>query len=136
MRFKKSFKISVAVFILLVLGFLFRGSITNLFQKTNPKLSGYQAVFLTNGQVYFGKISEKNSDYVVLKDIYYLQAGKQLQAGADTSSPDSQLSLVKLGNELHGPDDVMHISRAQVLFYEDLKTDGRVAQAIAEYQKK
>ncbi len=134
MRLKKSVKIAIALVVLLALGFIFRGSLTSFFQKTNPKLSGYQAVFLANGQVYFGKISNKGGDYVVLKDIYYLQAGKQLQAGADTS--DSQLSLVKLGNELHAPDDVMNISRAQILFYEDLKTDGRVAQAIAEYQKK
>jgi hypothetical protein len=42
--------------------------------------------------------------------------------------------LVKLGNELHGPVDEMHISKAQILFYEDLKTDGQVVKAIQAYK--
>jgi hypothetical protein len=36
---------------------------------------------------------------------------------------------------LHGPEDEMRINRDQILFTEDIKADGRVAQAIAEYKK-
>lgn len=100
----------------------------------------YQAVFLTNGQVYFGKLSDVNSDYVTLTDIYYLQqlneplqAGGQIQGQQQKKSPD--FFLVKLGNELHGPVDVMHISRAQLLFYEDLKANGKVLQAIYSFKQ-
>ncbi len=93
----------------------------------------FQAVFLTNGQVYFGKLTKTDSSYVVLKNIYYLQVQQQVQPTDKTSSASPQVSLAKLGGELHGPEDVMYISRSQVLFWENLKTDGKVAQAIADY---
>jgi hypothetical protein len=37
------------------------------------KASDWQAVFLSNEQVYFGKLKSANSSYPVLEDIYYLQ---------------------------------------------------------------
>jgi len=37
---------------------------------------------------------------------------------------------VKLGSEIHGPEDLMIINRAQILFVENLKPSGRVSQAI------
>ena len=95
----------------------------------------YQAVFLTNGQVYFGKFSRVGSQYAVLKDIYYLQVQQAVQPkDSSTSSNSSQVSLAKLGGELHGPEDVMFINSSQVLFWENLKTDGKVAKAIADYK--
>jgi len=42
--------------------------------------------------------------------------------------------LVKLGKELHGPADDMEISRAQILFFENLKNDGEVAKAIQKFK--
>ncbi len=42
--------------------------------------------------------------------------------------------MVKLGNELHGPEDEMFITKEHVLFYEDMKADGKVMQAIKEYK--
>lgn len=100
----------------------------------STKPSGYQSVFLTNGQVYFGKIANADSSYVTLKDIYYLQVSQQTQAQAQAQT-QPQVSLVKLGNELHGPVDEMKINRDQILFYEDMKEDAKVVQAILEYQK-
>lgn len=107
--------------------------------KSEEKQSGYQAVFLTNGQVYFGKLSDINSSYSTLTDIYYLQVTQPPLQGSQQQGQQpqqqAQLSLVKLGNELHGPVDEMSINRDQILFYEDIKEDGRVMQAIREYQK-
>ena len=127
--------IVVLAVLLLVFGFSFRDKLGNIFNRNQANLSGYQAVFLSNGQVYFGKLSETGDQYAVLKNIFYLQANNQLQAAANPDSSQSQLSLVKLGNELHGPDDQMNINRDQILFFENLKADSRVAKAIAEYQK-
>lgn len=108
----------------------------------DQKSSGYQAVFLTNGQVYFGKLSDSAASYATMKDIYYLQVtqppiqGSQQDAAAQAAAQaQQQLSLVKLGNELHGPVDEMKINRDQILFFENIKEDGRVMQAIREYQK-
>lgn len=103
-------------------------------------LSGYQAVFLTNGQVYFGKLSDVSAVYATLVDIYYLQVtqpplqGSAQEGQQQQQQQQPQLSLVKLGQELHGPVDEMKLNREHILFYEDIKEDGRVMQAIREYQ--
>jgi flagellar basal body-associated protein FliL len=99
----------------------------------------YQAVFLTNGQVYFGKLSHVDNSYLDLKDIYYLQTPQSVQQAnnnQDAANKNQQTQLVKLGNELHGPEDDMQISNKQILFWENLKNDGKVAQAINSQQKK
>lgn len=97
----------------------------------------YQALFLTNGQVYFGHLTGVNNGYVKLTDIYYLQVQQQVQPGQSTTSGQQpNVSLAKLGNELHGPEDQMYVSREQVLFWENLKSSGKVTQAIKNYQSK
>jgi hypothetical protein len=97
----------------------------------------YQAVFFTNGQVYFGKLNMFNGEYMKLTDIYYLQTS----AGSDesknpqaTTTDQGNPTLIKLGSEIHGPEDEMIIAKDQVLFYENLKTDGKVAQSIEKYK--
>jgi len=92
-----------------------------------------QAVFLNTGQVYFGKISELNSKYFVVTDIYYLQTSSTGTSG--TSNASTSVSLVKLGCELHEPYDKMVINRDQVTFWENLQDDGQVAKAVSTFQK-
>jgi hypothetical protein len=41
---------------------------------------------------------------------------------------------VKLGNEMHGPQDQMFIRNEHVLFVENLKDDSKVVQAIQQHQ--
>jgi hypothetical protein len=95
-----------------------------------------QAVFLNGGQVYFGKIRALNNKYVGVTDIYYLRVNQQVQPKQGQAATQQQdISLVKLGCELHGPQDQMLINRDQVVFWENLKTDGQVAKAVAEYKK-
>lgn len=103
--------------------------------------SKYQAVFFTNGQVYFGKLQSKGAENMILTDVYYLQSQQAGQKTDDSKNPQQSTSgqgdvqLIKLGNEVHGPEDEMIISKDQVLFYENLKNDGKVAQTIAQYKK-
>lgn len=100
------------------------------------KQDKYQAVFLNNGQVYFGNIKDLNSKYINLNNIYYLQTSgdSSSQAAAQTSS-NNNVSLVKLGCELHAPYDQMIINRDQVIFWENLKDDSQVVKAVAQYKK-
>lgn len=93
----------------------------------------YQALFLTNGQVYFGKLSHVNDKYVELSDIYYLQVQQAVQPAENDKDP--QVSLAKLGSELHGPEDKMSVNREQVLFWENLKDDSKVVEAIKKQQQ-
>lgn len=102
--------------------------------------SDWQAIFLTNGQVYFGKVKGTSNKTLTLGDIYYLQVvSKPLQTtqqGATADQQQQELTLVKLGNELHGPSDSMIINRDQVLLTEKLKNDSKVVAAINDYVAK
>ena len=97
--------------------------------------SDYQAVFLSNNQVYFGKLANRSGESVTLNDIYYLQVSQPLQPLARGQQEAPNISLVKLGDELHGPADRMDINRDHILFIEDLKPDSQVITAITAYQK-
>lgn len=113
----------LAILVVLVLAKLF---LFNLFGPMHDVKRGqYQAVFLTNNQLYFGKIKQIDRDSIRLESIYYFQN----QQTGQNQDP-KQLSLNKLGNELHGPEDVMFIERRQVIFWENLKDDSKVVQAI------
>jgi len=100
------------------------------------KTDKIQAVFLNGGQVYFGKITSLNPNYLSMSNIYYLRVNQQVQPNQqNTQVNPNDISLVKLGCELHGPEDSMVINREQVIFWENLKTDGQVAKAVDEYVK-
>jgi len=106
-------------------------------KDSGSNISDFTAVFLTNGQVYFGKMYQDNSETIDLRDIFYLQVNSDsstLQNGSSSNSSNNQVSLVKLGNELHGPNDRMLINKQQVLFTESLKDDSKVVTAINNYQ--
>ncbi len=96
--------------------------------------SKLQAVFLNGGQVYFGKINNLNGKFLSMADIYYLRVNQQVQPN-QSSNNSNDISLVKLGCELHGPQDNMVINREQVIFWENLKDDGQVAKAVKTYQE-
>ncbi len=97
--------------------------------------SKMQAVFLNGGQVYFGKITTLNDKYMRVNDIYYLRVNQQVQPDGSVAENNQNVSLVKLGCELHGPQDSMVINQSQVIFWENLKGDGKVAKAIVEDKK-
>ena len=99
-----------------------------------PVGDGYQAVFLSNNQVYFGKLSELDSPYPMLSDVYYIQA----LAPQDLSSASKagQLQLVKLGSELHQPQDVMYLNRDQILFVEPLKAESQIVKSIEQFKSR
>lgn len=99
---------------------------------------GLQAVFLTNGQVYFGDIAAIDPMSLTLTNVFYLQEQQELQASEEAAPSEGAptFSLAKLGKtELHGPEDVMVINFEHVLFWENLKSDSQVVKAIQEYQQ-
>jgi hypothetical protein len=86
--------------------------------------NGYQAVFLTGGQVYFGKLQQQGS-YFLLTDVFYLSV---------PSDPNAQPQLVKRGSEIQAPVDPMIIPAGQILYIENLRPDGQVATAIRKFK--
>lgn len=104
---------------------------------TGVDKSKYQAVFLTNGQVYFGKLTTAGN-YYKLSNVYYLQAKSSSEKSDNpqqATDGTGDVQLIKLGNEIHGPEDTMLIEKPQVLFIENLKNDGKVSDSINKYQK-
>ncbi|HXE10291.1 MAG TPA: hypothetical protein VN554_02595 [Verrucomicrobiae bacterium] len=93
-----------------------------------------QAVFLNTGQVYFGHVKSLNDKYFRVTDIYYLQASNNGSSSSSTSA-NSNVTLVKLGCELHEPYDQMIINSDQVTFWENLQDNGQVAKAVATFEK-
>jgi hypothetical protein len=92
--------------------------------------SRWQAVFLEDGQVYFGRLSSYNQRFALLDQVYYLKLSSGLQQGA-ASELGGQLNLIKLGGEAHGPEGKMYIAKDNILFVENLKDDSAVVRAIS-----
>jgi hypothetical protein len=70
-----------------------------------------------------------------MSNIYYLRVNQTVQPDSKNTNNNNDVSLVKLGCELHGPQDQMVINQDQVIFWENLKSDGQVAKAVATFQK-
>jgi len=127
----------IGVLILAIIAFSvsYRGNQANDESKFVAK-DQMQAVFLNGGQVYFGKIRALNNKYVGLTDIFYLRVNQQVQPKEGEQVQSSNIDLVPLGCELHGPQNQMLINRDQVVFWENLKNDGKVALAVQEFKQK
>lgn len=133
---KKYLLIAVVAAVILLAGAAF----WQFVYKKDASLTGvdsskYQALFLTNGQVYFGKLSSSDRKTIRVDNIFYLQVQQPVQPKADDDKAEGETQLIKLGQELHGPEDAMFVDRSQVLFWENLKNDGKVAQAITQYKQ-
>ena len=104
--------------------------------ETGIKADKYQAVFLSNGQIYFGKLTLMNDNYLKLTDVFYLEKAAETDATSTSTTQPVQASLRKLGvKDVHGPEDAMFISRDQVLMYENLTDKGQVVKAIDQYKQ-
>ena len=87
----------------------------------------YQAIFLDNGQVFFGRLTDDDSSYVTLRDVFYIKR---------EASPDKKEVknvLVKRGSEWHAP-DFMRINSRHIVFIEPVAPDSQVALLIREAQ--
>lgn len=125
------FSVTILVAGLIIRVFLGAGKL----ESSYVDKSKYQAVFLNGGQVYFGKIGRYTDRYLTLTDIFYLRVNQQVQPGQTTATSANDVSLAKLGSELHGPQDQMVMNRSEVQFWENLKDDGQVVKAITQYKK-
>lgn len=82
-----------------------------------------QAVLLDNGQVYFGKV-EQGADFLLLKDVYYIQSK------VDESTKAVSSVLIKRGvQEWHAPDS-MYINKEHVVIVEPVAETSKVAELI------
>ena len=87
----------------------------------------YQAVLLTNGNAYFGKLEGYGTPRPVLSEVYYIVS----QTNPETKQTNNV--LVKRGKELHEPDR-MYLNPNQILCVEPVGEKSKVAQLIAQQQ--
>lgn len=113
------------------------------FSGVRPDSRTYQAVFLSNGQVYFGRLHGAQTKTPVLDDVFYLQTGMTNQQAGEmraSGTPSDvlkqpQFTLTKLGQgEVHAPKDALYLNRSQVLFWENLRADSPVIQSIVNFK--
>jgi hypothetical protein len=85
----------------------------------------YQAVLLTNGSVYFGKLEGYGTKSPVLRDVYYVQSG------TDPETKQVKSVLVHRGKELHEPDR-MYLNPTHIILVEPVGINSKVAGLIAQ----
>lgn len=90
----------------------------------------YQIVYLLTGQVYFGELQNTSGEYLTLTNVYMLQDQKDSAEGADNTS-----NILQVSRQVYGPDDSMAIRADQVQFWQNLRPDSKVAQAIDSANK-
>ena len=94
---KRESKIGLIIIILtaLLLAYWIRAGFERGVMLRQPQTT-YQAVFLSNGQVYFGSIIDQNQEEITLSDIYYFDSLRSLQYNnlSDTSKLEELPGMV------------------------------------------
>jgi hypothetical protein len=85
----------------------------------------YQAIFVDNGQVFFGKLENGASLHPLLRDVYYI--GRQ----ASPDGKEVKNILLKRGNEWHAP-DFMYLTSSHIVMIEPVSPTSRVAELIKD----
>ena len=119
--------IALILVVLVVRTQLFRAGVASLFAPSAAEVidrGSYQAVFLTNGSTYFGKLEPQGDHWFLLSDVFYLSVG------SDQTAPQ----LIKRGSEAQGPREPMIIAGDQILFIENLRDDGDIVTLIKKFK--
>ena len=92
----------------------------------------YQVVYLSDNQAYFGKLKNIDGDYLYMSTPYIVQN----KAALNTTTPADQsvIHLVKVTDQIYGPEDVIAIRTSQVSFWQNLRDDSKITQAIKAKQ--
>lgn len=119
--------VAVVVTVVFVIGVAF-------FKMPVISSNRFQSVTLTSGQVFFGHLDYADRNTMVLTNVYYLTAEQASQTEGE-ATPQSQPTLIKLGNEIHAPEDKLTLKSNQVLFWANLQDNGKVVEAIKRYEQ-
>lgn len=128
--------IVIAVIVVAILGVGYWAMTQGWFMKNNQ--GGIKAVFLENGQVYFGKITRETSQEVQLTDVFYIQVQDQVQPATTEGGQPTTISvptLTKRGDELHQPYGNLRLNRQHIVAIENVGAESQVAKQMAELKK-
>ena len=134
----------VAVIVLILAWIDVNMHFTSAFRSEREARAKWQAVFLNNGQVYFGHLTRNSFDSWKLSDVYYIQVTKvpgtpqtepEKKNGDKTETPqpareETRNTLVKMTGDLHSPENAMTIPSSNILFWQNLSKDSNIVQTI------
>ena len=121
--FLKWFAIAVLIAAVWQIFIYFNRNFLSNFPEINE--DRYQVVFLRNNLVYFGKLTNLNRAYVVMKGAYYFKS----------QDDKNGLNLIKLTNEIHHPEEELYVPKSEILFWENLAQDSPVVRIITQENK-
>lgn len=90
--------------------------------------SSYQVVYLVSGQAYFGRLQNKSGEYLILESPFTVQAA----AGDAEKNNSNTTSLLRVRDQVYGPQDSIALKSDHVAFWQNLRKDSKVSKAIAE----
>lgn len=117
------------IFIIVVVSavnYLFSKFIVVVGPKVNP--NAYQTVFLEGNQQYFGHLKGLGTRAPYMTDVYYVRPIGQYK-------PDllqQNFSLVKMGDEINGPENKLYLNWDKVLMWQEMKADSKITKAIEQ----
>lgn len=111
--------VAAVLVVILVAGGIWIGMVVG--RPSDTSLSPYSAVYLTSGDIYFGKLSWL--PWPRLENVWFLQRS-QLATG------ETQLAVAPLRQAFWGPSERVFLNPRQVLFSTRLRADSPVAKAI------
>jgi hypothetical protein len=118
----------IACIVCLLLGAFIGHAITYHFMENRQGQAfqtPFQAVVLSNGAVYYGKLTGFGTRHAMLTDVFYIVSK------TDPTTKQVTNVLVKRGKELHEPDR-MYVNANQIVFVEPVGPNSKVAQLISQ----
>jgi hypothetical protein len=110
--------ILIVIVIIILAGWL----ALTLMRSNESGPSAYSAVYLSTGDIYFGKLSWFPRPH--LKEVWYLQRGVDQQ-----NQP--QLGIAQFKNAFWGPMDEIYLNPKEIIFWTSLRKDSQLAKAFA-----
>ncbi len=96
----------------------------------------WKAVFLSNGQVFFGKfINIPFSSKIALKKVHYIKSNQPTQNGVQVDEGEDVI-IAPIEDMLHGPEDTRIILKNQIVYYERLRAGTTLVKGLNEAVKK
>ena len=118
-------KKNLIILLVLVLVLLALGIAVGMMMKGGEGASAYSAVYLTTGDIYFGKLSWFPHPHMT--NVWLLQRGVDAQ-----NQP--QLGVTPFKNAVWAPTDEITFSEKQIIFWARLRSDSQVVQGFENPQ--
>lgn len=130
LRTRRHLLLAVGVASLLVIGVVWL--VQQVYQTNLQRIdsSKYQIVSLATGQVYFGKLQNQTGEYLVLKSPYIEQTVQSQDKNEDGTAKATQTTILRVKDMVYGPEDSIALKSSQVTFWQNLRDDSKVTQAI------